>query len=138
MVSERIVKIGYWNLGSKVEVADAELFAINKALEYAISCFREKDEIYIFCDSQAAIQKVEKGYSYYSLRARSLIGEVASRSIVYLYWVPSHVRVLGNEIADRLAKKGLSKKPSPRDIFVSISHLRRKARAQAPREWEAL
>jgi len=65
LVSGRIVRTDCWNLGSQVEVADAELFAINRALELALS-FR-KDEVYIFCDSQAAIRRVEKGYSYYAL-----------------------------------------------------------------------
>jgi ribonuclease HI len=137
LVSGRIVKTRSWNLGSKVEVADAELFAINRALEFALS-FLERDEVYIFCDSQAAIRKVEKGYSYYSLQARSTIRRLASRSLVYLYWVPSHVGVLGNETADRLAKLGLTKNPQPRDIFVSISHLRRLSKAKGPIEWRTL
>jgi ribonuclease HI len=77
---------------------------------------------------------VETGYSYYSYRARNLIARLASRSRVYIYWVPSHVGVLGNEIADKLAKLSLTKKPRPKDIFVLISHLRRKAKAKAPIE----
>jgi hypothetical protein len=81
---------------------------------------------------------VEKGYSYYSFLARKLVAELATRSRVYLYWVPSHVGVLGNETADRLAKLGLAKKPYPRDIFVSISHLRRLAKAKDPIEWRTL
>lgn len=136
LVAGSIVYTGSWNLGSEVEVPDAELFAINKALELALS-FR-KDEVYIFCDSQAALRKVENGYSYYALQARSRIERIATRSRVYLYWVPSHVGVLGNETADRLAKLGLTKKPRPRDIFVSISHLRRLAKAKDPIEWKAL
>jgi ribonuclease HI len=118
-------------------VADAELFAIIQALEFALA-FRGKEGIYIFCDSQAAIRKVETGYSYYSYRARNLIARLASRSRVYIYWVPSHVGVLGNEMADKLAKLSLTKKPRPKDIFVSISHLRRKAKAKAPIEWETI
>lgn len=135
--SGRIVRTGSWNLGSKVEVADAELFAINRALEFALAS-RGKDEVYIFCDSQAAIRKVENGHSYYSYRARDLVARLAVRSLVYIYWVPSHVGVLGNETADRLAKLGLTKDPRPGDVFVSISHLRRKARATGSIEWEAL
>jgi hypothetical protein len=48
--SGSIVKTGNWNLGSKIEVADAELFAIIQALEFALA-FRGKEGIYIFCDS---------------------------------------------------------------------------------------
>jgi ribonuclease HI len=81
---------------------------------------------------------VENGSSYYAFRARNLVAKLATRGVVYLYWVPSHVGVLGNETADRLAKIGLTKKPLPRDLFVSISHLRRKAKAKGPIEWRTL
>ena len=81
---------------------------------------------------------MENGYSYYAFRARDLVARLATRSLVYLYWVPSHVGVLGNEIADKLAKLSLTKKPSPRDIFVSISHLRRLAKARGPIEWATI
>ena len=54
----------YWNLGPYIEVADAELIAISKALEsmHIKNKTSELQEIYIFIDSQAAINKVA-GYN---------------------------------------------------------------------------
>jgi hypothetical protein len=95
------------------------------------------DKVYIFSDSQAAIQKVESGHSYYAYQARHLISKVAKRSLVYIHWVPSHVGVFGNEMADRLAKRGLTETPDRGDIFVSISHLRRLAKARSTVQWKS-
>ena len=50
-----------WNLGSYMKVFDAELFAIEKAFEIA---WKNKqlntEKIWIFSDSQAAIQRLQK------------------------------------------------------------------------------
>jgi ribonuclease HI len=50
-------------------VADAEVVAIIKALELIqglLTSLPNIERVYIFSDSQAAIQKVENGYSYYA------------------------------------------------------------------------
>ena len=50
-----------WNLGTCMEVFDAELFAIEKAFKIAyerISFFTQ--DVWIFSDSQAAIQRLQK------------------------------------------------------------------------------
>lgn len=55
-----------YNLGSKVEVADSEVFAVYKALEDAQSfplVFFDNPRFYIFVDSQAAIQRIQNTYT---------------------------------------------------------------------------
>ena len=49
------VQAQYWNLGSAVEVADAEVVAIVKALELAIAQREQPSYCYVFSDSQATI-----------------------------------------------------------------------------------
>ena len=99
----------YWYLGPCIEVADAELIAISKVLEslqnksYGPSRF----EVYIFVDSQAAIQKVS-GFSDTAANIRLQLTKLANKNItITLAWCPSHRGVLGNELADTLAKKDL-------------------------------
>jgi len=49
-----------WNLGSSIEVFDAELFAIEKAFKIAFEKItRFTKNIWIFSDSQAAIQRLQ-------------------------------------------------------------------------------
>ena len=44
--------------------------------------------------------------------------------------------IAGNELADQLAKKGLTAKPDRRDVYVSLSHLRRKAKEATIVSWK--
>jgi ribonuclease HI/exonuclease III len=131
-----VQRAGSWNLGSKIEVADAEVVALIKALQLTQSIpLGEREETYIFCDSQAAIQKIQGGYSYYAFKVRHLLARFPGR--IYIYWVPSHVGVFGNELADKLAKRGLTETPNAADIFTSVSHLRRLAKAKTSVQWKA-
>jgi ribonuclease HI len=122
-----------WNLGEKIEVADAEVIAIVKALEITLQQAEYYTQLYLFNDSQAAIQKVQNNHSFNSLKARELICQISQKATVNIHWVPSHVEVQGNEIADKLAKQGLKRKPQ--NTFTSISYLRRKARAKILAGW---
>src|SRR3954454_17614633 len=55
------------NLGEHIEIMDAELFAVYKALQVILEAIRE--QIYIFIDSQAALKRLDKlsqtGGQYY-------------------------------------------------------------------------
>ena len=46
-----VVAVGSWNLGSRVEVADAEVFAVAKALEAAARSTNTPPDIIIFVDN---------------------------------------------------------------------------------------
>ena len=49
-----------WNLGSSIEVFDAELFAIEKAFKIAFEKITKfTKNIWIFSNSQAAIQRLQ-------------------------------------------------------------------------------
>jgi hypothetical protein len=62
---ERVLQASCWNLGTEIEIADVEVVAINKALQATTRLICKPKDIYIFCDSQAAIQRLSSGNSYY-------------------------------------------------------------------------
>jgi ribonuclease HI len=127
-----------WNLGTEIEVADAEVFAVIKALEIVPKLPRRPANFYIFSDSQAAIQRLTSGYSFYAQKARALIKALVQKhTTVEVQWVPSHSGVVGNEVADQQAKAGLLVEPFPQDLYTSISHLQRKAREATITAWKA-
>jgi ribonuclease HI len=134
----RLRKAISWNLGPNIEVADAETIGIFKALQLVRAIHPTPTTLYLFTDSQAAIQRVESGNSYYAFKIRDLLQALESLGYhVKIYWVPSHVGVFGNELADKLAKKALEKKPRRTDLVTTIGHLRRLIKARSPAEWEA-
>ena len=61
-----------WNLGAYVEVADAELFAIQRALQAATDITPCTKRLFIFSDSQAAIQKLS-GWNSLAVKARTVV-----------------------------------------------------------------
>src|SRR6266536_1531443 len=74
-----------WNLGSKCEVFDAELFAIKKAIDFA---YEKTDiwtrEIWIFSDSQAALKRLKsrevRAGQYYTNQARTGIEKLRQKN----------------------------------------------------------
>ena len=130
----------YWNLAPYVEVADAELIAISKVLQALLAKRRTPNqplEAYIFVDSQAALQKIG-GFSDIAHQARHLLAKLAGHNVtVNLRWVPGHVGITGNELADQLAKKGLEVdyQGSP---YISLSFLRRRIRETSIDSWKDL
>jgi ribonuclease HI len=127
-----------WNLGTEIEVADAEVAGIIKALE-AVSQLQDRPyNLYIFSDSQAAIHRLESGFGFYAQKARALIKALASqKTTIEVHWVPSHKGVIGNEIADRQAKAGLLATPLRKDLYTSVSHLQRRLREACITAWKA-
>ena len=126
-----------WNLGSSIEVADAEVIGIIKALEQGLKTTTTgPTTFYLFVDSQAAIQRLQ-GYSYHATKAQRLTKQLVDKGHkVEVHWCPSHVGVTGNEIADQLAKEGLEKQ-TEKDAYVSLAYLRRKAKVELKEAWKA-
>jgi len=126
-----------WNLGPSIEVADAEVIGIIKALEQSSQIITTgPTTFYLFVDSQAAIQRLQ-GYTYHAVKAQRLTRLLVNKGHkVEIQWCPSHVGVIGNEIADQLAKQGLEKKPE-KDTYVSLAYLRRKAKVELKEAWKA-
>src|SRR6266498_2676196 len=74
-----------WNLGSKYEVFDAELFTIKKAIDFT---YKNTDiwtrEIWIFSDNQAALKKLKnrevRTGQYYTNQARAGIEKLRQKN----------------------------------------------------------
>ncbi len=69
----RLQGTSFWNLGPEIEVADAEEFVILKALQRALRT-RDIHEVYVFVDSQAALQRLQKStFNHIGHQIRSLV-----------------------------------------------------------------
>jgi len=135
----RINQGRYWNLGHEIEVIDAEIFAIYKVLQLIDEKQPEIkiDEIYIFVDSQAAILRIKnRNINHITKKIHEYANRLAIKGYkISIQWCPGHEKVFGNEIADKLAKKGLT---SLIDIeaYTSLSFIRRKAKYIDEENWK--
>ena len=130
----------HWYLGRQVEVADAEVFAVAKALALA-SQDRAGNvcKVYVFVDSQAAIARLERCRGHEIVQEAWAAAEVlrARGTRVCIQWCPSHTGIPGNEMADTLARKGLEDSDDKqRKGPVSLPHLRRVVRMQILTAWK--
>ena len=131
-----------WNLGSGVEVADAEVFAVQKALTLACQdCSSNIRSIYIFVDSQAAIARLQSCRGNADVQqAAAAAEELKNRGIkLCIQWCPSHMGISGNDMADALAKSGLELSPAKNGTAsVSLGHLKRLVKIQTTAMWQSL
>ena len=133
-----------WNLDSHMKVFDAELFALKEAFKIAfnqISIFTT--DIWIFSDSQATIQRIQKsslnaGQSHV-LAIENWIAKIKTKTKhqidIHLSWIPGHMNITGNELADQAAKKGTELQKSA-EKYVSFSYIKRKIKESALLEWQ--
>ncbi|KAI0999672.1 hypothetical protein K3495_g8523 [Podosphaera aphanis] len=133
-------------LGKNKEVFDAELYAVDQALEIALRGGRNKgrreslvtnkileelDRIHIWLDSCAAIkrmQHLEPGPGQWlACQIRRRMEDLKKYHItVYIHWVPRHAGIEENELADRTAKEAAKHGTRPRERFTSLAHMMRR------------
>ena len=103
----------YAACGATCSNYEAELKGIQAALEFLKSKFQTSSSVVtntvLYCDSKAALQSVESTNN--CTEATKILIEVKDilekHPIKLVFqWIPSHTNLLGNEKADRLAKKG--------------------------------
>lgn len=133
-----------WNLGTQCEVFDAELYAIYQAILLARKQAQHQialQEVWIFSDSQAALQKLQK-----PLDQESRVGKIAQAMLdllsayphleIHLHWVPGHQGVYGNEKADEAAKYGAEWQEPISQAPLSYTYMKRDLKARSLKEWE--
>ncbi|GFX52645.1 RNase H domain-containing protein [Trichonephila clavipes] len=107
-----------------------ELIAIDEALGSLASLPNGK-EIWILSDSRSAIQHLSNGQSVRNNVGVSILTKLKRLSTSHpipLQWIPSHIDLEGNEIADTLAKAGACEVPEPSapltflEIFSRTKH----------------
>jgi ribonuclease HI len=130
-----------WNIGGQQLVYNGELEAITVASEYASKDTKVGDHFDIYADNQAAIQRLAK-ISDNPGQEQQIRTILASRKIVQkggsisINWVPGHKDILGNEIADSLAKEAT--KFDPYSNRASFALLGLKVKQIQTREWKQL
>ncbi|XP_064479106.1 uncharacterized protein LOC135392320 [Ornithodoros turicata] len=92
------------HLDCKLSSTAAELVSIQKALEFVDTLHPQK--VTIFSDSKCALQRLQKCYpdDHTSSQIIDKTLHLKRKGFhVLLHWIPSHVGIEGNEIADSLA-----------------------------------
>jgi len=96
--------------------------------------------VYIFIDSQAAIKRLQlntlTGGQELVFKITQSCSYLASKNIsINFYWVPSHLEIYGNEIADKLAKKGLLRRKI-QSSYTSLAYIGKLAREKILNQWK--
>lgn len=133
-----------WNIGKECEVFDAELYAIQQALQLALDRVRSQQqptpqEIWIFSDSQAALLRLQGQANSQTIlqiiENTQAIMQESTHIHIHIHWVPGHQGIYGNEKADEAAKYGAEWcDPIPQAPF-SYSFLKRELKMRALQEW---
>ena len=126
-----------------MKLFDAELFVMKKAFKLAYNqLFFFVKDIWIFSDSQAAIQRVQKSSlkagQCHILAIENWVEKIQTKHQVniHLSWVPGHMNITGNEKTDQAAKKGTELQQASAEKFVSLSFIKRKIKESALTEWQ--
>ena len=102
----------------------SELLAIEAGL-HAIEEDSLLDPIWILTDSRSSIQYLS-AWPRVGDRAGTailqLLSKLSAKRDIYLQWIPSHVGLYGNEIADSLAKRGTNE-PLPENLALTSSEI---------------
>ena len=106
--SSEIKKQDFFPLGSLTTVFQAEIVAISAAAEKLLELEVKGKKITFFVDSQSAIMALEKFITKNCLvkQAKENLNNLGLQNRVFVQWIPGHEGHLGNEVADRLAKRG--------------------------------
>ena len=93
-----------WRLPDNTTIYTAEAFAIFRAIRHGL---KNRRNITIFTDSLSCLIAIQHYQTEHSIITRILNMLHYTSQTVNLCWIPSHCNVLGNEQADRIAKRSL-------------------------------
>ena len=122
--SQKVKKSFY--IGKNVSIFTAELIGVIQALKFIIDSSNHIPKAVFFIDSKSVLYALKS----FSLKTRpDLIIEasqiihslIESGTEVSLCWIPSHVGISGNEIADKSARDGVQRPEDSTKISVLLS-----------------
>jgi len=118
----------------------AELTAIENSLQSAIGNECSSQNLFIISDSQSAIQSVKQCFNSRDNqlhRIAQLIQRISNSTQIHLHWIPSHVGIHGNEVADTLARQGTVKEIDHNHKDLSAQEYKSLSFKRANKEWRA-
>ena len=121
-----------FRLNDNLSITTGELVAVRKVLENEISKNTEHESPLVICtDSLGACKALVSGK--YTNKARpdiivdilNLNNNLKMKGLeIKIVWIPSHVDILGNEIADQQANEGRSKEEIDIDVKLGYSEIK--------------
>jgi ribonuclease HI len=130
---------GRCHLGSRVEVFDAELHAVQEAVSTLLTTTLPRSTVFICIDNQAAIDTLHsnKDNHEYARRTLEIIEKLQLLGWqISTVWCPSHCGIRGNERADALAKLGASSTTPCQFARTTKTWLLTQARAEFIQRWK--
>jgi len=124
---------GRCHLGSRAEVYDTELHAVQEAVTTLLMAAVPPTTVFICIDNQAAIDtlRFNKHNHEYARRSLEIIETLQLLGWkIFTMWCPSHCNIRGNERADTLAKLGASSKTPCQFALTTKTWLLTQARAE--------
>ena len=113
-------------IGESFSIFTAELVGILQALKFLLNIRPSCHNLILLVDSKSALYAIKS----VSLKTRpdlitdislTLHSLISNSYNVCLSWIPSHVGIIGNESADKFAKKGVDHSEDSSDIVIPIS-----------------
>ncbi|UYV83610.1 hypothetical protein LAZ67_23001627, partial [Cordylochernes scorpioides] len=123
-----------------LSVYKSELSAIDTALKDIN--INSPSKIIIYSDSRAAIYTLQSCFSSQEPLLKSIaksVNRLPANSSVTVQWLPAHVGIPGNELADSLAKAGALGLPEARESTTQLDErdLLRTIKTQCLQEWKS-
>ncbi|UYV67910.1 hypothetical protein LAZ67_5002472 [Cordylochernes scorpioides] len=123
-----------------LSVYKSELSAIDTALKDIN--INSPSKIIIYSDSRAAIYTLQSCFSSQEPLLKSIaksVNRLPANSSVTVQWLPAHVGIPGNELADSLAKAGALRLPEARESTTQLDErdLLRTIKTQCLQEWKS-
>ncbi|KAH7963866.1 hypothetical protein HPB52_023739 [Rhipicephalus sanguineus] len=127
---DRVLSVGRYRLLRATSAYSAEVVAFREALKHLIAArYFEPVAIYTDCLSLLQALASPRNVEPHVLEIRALVRKLSRMVHVYLYHVPGHAGVFGNEVADFIAERA-----SHRSIDTSLPLPFRAVRSQLRRE----
>lgn len=138
-----------WNLNSSSEIFDLEIFAISESLSKIDEKITDDSifltDIYVFADSLGAIQRIQNNSQS---SGQEWVAKIHSKAEflfhqnikLHIHWVPGHMDIHGNEMADLAAKTGaydLKSEVVSYQMPVSLISLKRKLKERQLLDWQS-
>lgn len=133
-----------YSLPQNLSIFTAELSAITMALQTVLSLPSTLTAVTLGVDSQAALKAISSPHrcarSDILVEIRQLCHTIISQNTILTFlWVPSHIGVHGNDLADSAAREGAAATPSslPLKIAPSVSELNSRLSKATYSNWDS-